>query len=60
MLATLEEAKTKRRDYDKRYFVREPIFLGEIQILVCSQWGIGNIDNFIKRAEQLGYSIERK
>ncbi len=28
-------------------------------MLVCSQWGILNISNFIKRAEQLGYKIEQ-
>ncbi len=60
VIATIEEAKNKRRDYTKRYYVGEPIFLDQMQILVCTQWGIGNIDNFIKIARDLGYSIEKR
>lgn len=60
VVATIEEAKSKRRDYAKRYYVKEPIFLDQKQILVCTQWGIGNIDNFINKAMNLGYFIEKQ
>ena len=60
VVATIEEAKSKRKDFTKRYYVEEPIFLDQKQILVCTQWGIGNIDNFIDKAKNLGYFIEKK
>lgn len=48
-----------RFDYSKRFFARsdEIIHLVDGDVMVCTQWGIGNIDNFIRRAEQLGYTI---
>ncbi len=44
----------------KRYLVDAPITLysGET-VLVCSQWGIDNIVNFIKAANDAGYLIEK-
>lgn len=29
------------------------------KLVVCNQWGVGNIDNFISRAKELGYVIEK-
>ncbi|WP_066802446.1 hypothetical protein [Moraxella oblonga] len=29
------------------------------KVVVCNQWGVGNIDNFINRAKELGYVIEK-
>lgn len=51
----------QRKDYQVRFFARgdEIIKLKDGNMLVCSQWGILNIPNFIKRAEQLGYTIEQ-
>ena len=51
----------QRKDYQVRFFSKddEIIHLIDGNMLVCSQWGILNIPNFIKRAEQLGYKIEQ-
>ena len=51
----------QRKDYPVRFFSKddETINLVDGNMYVCSQWGILNIDNFIKRAEQLGYKIEK-
>lgn len=51
----------ERRDYQVRFFSKddEIIRLTDGNMLVCSQWGILNIPNFIKRAEQMGYKIEQ-
>ncbi len=45
-----------------RFFTKkeELIQLSDICIAVCSQWGIGNIDEFIEQAEKLGYIISEK
>ena len=49
-----------RPDYQVRFFAKpnEVIHLRDGDMLVCTQWGIGNIPNFIKRSEQLGFEIE--
>ncbi len=51
----------QRKDYQVRFFGKEDeiVRLSDGNMLVCSQWGILNISNFIKRAEQLGYQIEQ-
>ena len=51
----------QRKDYEIRFFEKEDEILRLVDgnMLVCSQWGILNISNFIKRAEQLGYEIEQ-
>ena len=51
----------QRKDYQLRFFSKddEIIHLIDGNTFVCSQWGILNIVNFIKRAEQLGYKIEQ-
>ena len=51
----------QRKDYQVRFFGKEDeiLHLVDGNMLVCSQWGILNISNFIKRAEQLGYKIEQ-
>ena len=53
-----EEAKKIRADYECRYFIDSPLYLQDEIVLVCNQWGIGNIGNFIKRANELGYKID--
>ena len=49
----------QRKDYQVRFFGKEDEILRLVDgnMLVCSQWGILNISNFIKRAEQLGYNL---
>lgn len=56
-----ESVAKQRKDYQVRFFVRENevLQLNDGNMFVCSQWGILNICNFIKRAEQLGYIIEQ-
>lgn len=56
-----ENLAKQRGDYKVRFFAKEDeiIKLKDGNMLVCSQWGILNIPNFIKRAEQLGYTIEQ-
>lgn len=56
-----EGVAKQRKDYQVRFFAKQDEVLQLIDgcMLVCSQWGILNISNFIKRAEQLGYKIEQ-
>ena len=56
-----ENIAKQRKDYQVRFFEKEDEILRLVDgnMLVCSQWGILNISNFIKRAEQLGYEIEQ-
>lgn len=56
-----ENIAKQRGDYQVRFFAKEDeiIKLKDGNMLACSQWGILNIPNFIKRAEQLGYTIEQ-
>ena len=56
-----ESVARQRSDYQVRFFAKEDeiIRLKDGNMLVCSQWGILNIPNFIKRAEQLNYKIEQ-
>jgi len=55
----LENAeKIINRSGHKRHFINDPIELNDGQkIVVCSQWGIGNIERFINNAKQFGYNI---
>lgn len=56
-----ENIAKQRKDFHVRFFCKEDEILRLVDgnMLVCSQWGILNISNFIKRAEQLGYVIEQ-
>jgi hypothetical protein len=63
VFATYEEAKTVNDQYG---YVRYYTKLDEVRrlsdnnaIAICSQWGKGNIEGFLKRAGELGYSIEK-
>ena len=61
-IGVVEDARIAifRHDCDTRFFAKETerIQTADGYVFVCSQWGIVNILNFIKRAEQLGYQIE--
>ncbi len=54
------EIASQRRDYEVRFFTKEKeiIRLIDGEMYVCSQWGILNIPNFLKAAENIGYIIE--
>jgi len=39
-----------------RYF-KEPLRCSDKEIIVCNQWGIGNIDGMINKAKELGMQI---
>lgn len=56
-----ENIAKQRKDYQVRFFVKDDEILQLLDgnMFVCSQWGVLNISNFIKRAEQLGYIIEQ-
>ena len=56
----LEELKKLFPDYRRRFFIapNEIIRTTTGDCVVCSQWGIGNIGDFIIRANQLGYDIQ--
>ena len=52
--------KNKYKDKDhKRHFlnVDEAIQLSDCSVAVCTEWGAGNINNFIKQTEEHGYKI---
>ena len=56
-----ESIAKQRKDYQVRFFEKkdEILRLVDGNMLVCSQWGILNISNFIKRAGQLGYEFQQ-
>jgi hypothetical protein len=43
----------------KRHYLNdnEVIQLSDCEVAVCTEWGVGNIDNFIKQAEEHDYQI---
>jgi hypothetical protein len=57
---TKEARKRNASDSQQRYFFDTPLVTSDGQeIVVCSQWGIGNIHKFVKRANQkLGLKIK--
>ena len=60
-IGVVEDSKyaSTRYDYGKRFFTREGevLHLSDGEAFVCTQWGIGNIENFIRKAEQIGFKI---
>jgi hypothetical protein len=59
---TLKNAKKiiqESHRHQGRHFVKNPIVLnnGE-EVVVTTEWGIGNIDKFIVKARELGFHIE--
>ncbi|MBL8430042.1 MAG: DUF91 domain-containing protein [Dechloromonas sp.] len=59
----LEHTQRLQRDHRSRYFGNETEILKTAdnqQIVVCSQWGAGNIDSFIRHAEELGFQITKR
>lgn len=61
VLRTYKEAQQVFEDSGTaRHFIKteEVIKLTDELISVCNQWGIDNINKFIRKAEELGYNIE--
>ena len=58
VVVNIEVAKM-RSDYKIRFFAEENeiLHLADGDMVVCSQWGILNIPNFVERASHLGYNI---
>lgn len=52
------EVKLKCKDPEKRFYLKEIIKTSTKECVVCSQWGIANIDNFINKARSLGIKID--
>lgn len=54
------DAAKKRQDYQVRFFAEEGemLTLKDGYAYVCNQWGILNIPRFLKRASELGYTIQ--
>ena len=50
------EAKVSQEDRYSRYF-KETLPCVDGDVVVSSQWGLGNISRFIEKAKNLGYSI---
>lgn len=52
----------EQKAVDKRHFnkLHELVTLTDCTIAVSSQWGSGNINNFIEQAKKLGYQIDRR
>ena len=59
MFTTVELAQTEAEEKRARHLLKpeEIIQLADSQIVVTNQWGIGNINHFIKQASALGYKI---
>ncbi len=57
----LEDVKMNVSDYSKRFFTKpeEEVRLVDGKCVVCTQWGIGNIDRILVRAEELGFEIRK-
>ena len=58
---TYEYFKLKYVDPNKRCFAKDNdiINLNGEKVVVCSQWGTSNINNFIKKAKELGFEIKK-
>ncbi len=56
----IEKAKMRGPDYVNRFFIKnnDVIHLRDANVYVCNQWGISNIDNFLKKARSIGFIIE--
>lgn len=63
VFSTLDEAsKIFSNTNQKRHFLKpdEIIELGDTKVAVSNQWGVGNIDNFIRKAREHGFEIVKQ
>jgi hypothetical protein len=59
VIRTLDDARRSYANYEQRFFTAdgEPIHTDSDVCVVCSQWGIFNINRLITRARQLGVDV---
>lgn len=58
VFSELEATQEKFKDSNhKRHFMQDVICLKDCEIVVSTEWGIGNINKFIEKTEELGYQI---
>ena len=56
-----EYVENKYKDKaNKRHFIKdaELIQLSDCKVAICTEWGVGNINAFIKAAQSINYEIE--
>lgn len=54
----LNAVKKKYKDKShKRHFMKDIVNLNDCNIVICTEWGVDNINNFIMQAESKGYII---
>lgn len=60
VVRSLEDVKLTITDWEKRFFTKpeEILTLIDGMSVVCTQWEISNINNFIHRAVQLGFEVK--
>ena len=60
-IGVFNELKSVQEKYEnkdhKRHFIQDTIGLKDCDIVVSTEWGAGNINNFIEQATSIGYSI---
>lgn len=61
ILIDVEEYQRKHavsEDIQRRYFINDPLVDGDgLKFYVSNQWGLGNIDDFVIKARELGHTI---
>ena len=60
-IGVFNELKGVQKKYEnknhKRHFVKDIISLKDCNIVVCTEWGVDNINDFIEQAKSNGFSI---
>ncbi len=63
VFGTVEEARQIfSKGGHKRHFIKPEELIelnNDTTIAVCSQWAIGNIENFLNKSNELGYTVEK-
>lgn len=61
VIRMFEDVKENYPDYERRFFCQKEEIINTVtsKCVICSQWGIGNINNFITRCDQLGINITK-
>lgn len=59
VVRTLNDVKNNYFDYEKRFFCKpnEIIHTHTDDCVVCTQWGVSNINSIIARAKELGINV---
>ena len=53
-----EHEAAELNDKRKQYHIFDQVkWLGGSSLAICNQWGVGNINDFINHAKQMGYEI---